>query len=195
MQSRLHSSAKRRTYRRNEHRIVMPLIYLLLAAPCVAILTTRPATVGVAILALILVGLLFLAYRTFTMTVSVSDEDVEVRNVFGTRWFGWDEIVRFDWGTQMGFPIGGVCLIDGRFVRATALTPPLNSGTDRAVPRALAGLNAELERHRGSAPAPLPEPTRNAGPGLGRRPVLRTTLMLLAVALPIIVIVTDNNWW
>ena len=93
---------------------------------------------------LIVVGFVLLAYRTFTMQVSVSDVDVEVRNVFWTRRFGWDEVASFDWGTQMGFPLGGVYLTDGRFIRASALVSPLDAASDKAVPKALAGLNAEL---------------------------------------------------
>jgi hypothetical protein len=60
----------------------------------------------------------------------------------------WSVIERFDWGTWSGFPIGGVYLHDGHFVRAFALNPPFDvkQGADKTIRRALAGLNEELER-------------------------------------------------
>jgi hypothetical protein len=64
-------------------------------------------------------------------------------------WRTW----RIGWGDWWGFPIGGVWLVDGRFVRAFALNPPSERerGQSPGVPRALEGLNAELARMRARA--------------------------------------------
>jgi hypothetical protein len=103
-----------------------------------------------------------LAYLTLRVGVFPSSNGVLVRNVLGSRRIDWDEIDRFDWGRWRKHDTGGVYLKDGEFVRAFALSPPfeLKRGTDRAVPRALAGLNHELDRARSSAPpAPPLEPS------------------------------------
>jgi hypothetical protein len=99
---------------------------------------------------------LVLAYRTFRIGIFPSSEGVLVRNVLRSRRLSWDAVERFDWGDWWGFPIGGIYLQTGEFVRAFALNPPfeLTAGVDKAVPRALAGLNEELAHARavGSAP-------------------------------------------
>jgi len=94
---------------------------------------------------------LMLAYLTFRIGIFPSSEGVLVRNVLRSRRIRWDEIERFDWGTWSGFPIGGVYLRDGRFVRAFALNPPfeLKRGVDKAVPGALAGAERRARTRAG----------------------------------------------
>jgi hypothetical protein len=137
----------------------MPILYIPPVVLFVFVLAKdSPSPWESGALVLCIVGFALLAYRTLTMQVSVTDADVKVRNVFWTRVFGWDEIDRFDWGTQYGFRLGGVYLTDGRFIRASALASPLAAQADKEVPKALAGLTAELARHRQSNDvAPMPE--------------------------------------
>ena len=71
-------------------------------------------------------------------------------------------------GRLVGLPIGGVYLRNGDFVRAFALNPPfeLKKGVNKAVPRALDGLNEELAGARGGGGPSRPEPS-TVGPAEG----------------------------
>jgi Bacterial PH domain len=110
---------------------------------------------------------LVLAYRTFRIGVYTSSDGVLVRNVLRSRRVPWGEIERFDWGTWSGFPIGGVYLRDGRFVRAFALNPPFDTehGADKTVRRALAALNDELARARTAGSSSREPSSDAAAPG------------------------------
>jgi hypothetical protein len=152
----LHKS-ERHVYRRNAHRITIALLWLVPAAFFALLAAAvQPA------FALGCIPWLLLAYRTYRIGVFTSPDDVLVRNVMRSRRIAWSVVERFDWGTWSGFPIGGVYLHDGHFVRAFALNPPFDvkQGADKTVRRALAGLNEELERARAAGTTsaePLPE--------------------------------------
>jgi len=151
---------KRRVYRRNEHRIVLPLLCCGVGAfSLIFAKFVHPAFV------LVWIPCLVLAFLIFRIGVFPSSDGVLVRNVVRSRRLAWDEIDRFDWGRRGNYPVGGVYLKDGEFIPATALSPPfeLKHGTARAVPRALAGLNHELDRARASGP-PTPQARRGAPP-------------------------------
>ncbi len=143
--------SRRKIYRRNETRILLPLPYIPVIVLFIAVLVqTSPTDWWSPLLALGTVILVLLAYRSFTIGVSVSDDDVAVRNIMRTRRISWDEVTRFDYGTQLGFPIGGVYLNSGRFIGATALAVPLLAiaSGDSVVKKALDGLNSELAQQR-----------------------------------------------
>ncbi|MDX6475341.1 MAG: hypothetical protein QOH95_852 [Gaiellaceae bacterium] len=154
-----------RLYRRNTHRLVFTAVYVAgaIAASLPAVLAEAP---GLVIVIVILGALLLvlLAWRTFRIAVLISGDEVVVRNVCRDRRVPLEQVSSFDWGDWWRFPIGGVWLLDGSFVRAFALNPPfeLERGQDKAVPQALARLNAELDRARQAAeedPPALVEPT------------------------------------
>jgi hypothetical protein len=152
----------RRVYRREAHRYILSLLYLAGAA-----LFVVPAVLVHPTFALACIPWLLLAWRTFTIGIYPARDGVVVRNVLRSRRFAWNEIERFDWGDWWGFPIGGVYLRHGGFVRAFALNPPfeLKQGRDKAVPQALEGLNEKLARTRGGRPSRREPPA--AGPERG----------------------------
>lgn len=144
-----------RVYRRDSHRYVFAASYLVVVAGAVVLATAvHPAFAAGA------VPFLLLAWRTLRIGVVTADDGVTVRNVFRDRHIDWEHVSHFDWGSWWGFPTGGVWLDDGRFVRSFALNPPLEArtGQDPAVPKALAGLNAELAAVRGMRDADPPPP-------------------------------------
>lgn len=157
------SAREPRIYRRNVHRITFAATYAGLAAVGVLLaVSVHPA------FALVTPPLLVLTWRTFRVGVVADANGVTVRNVCRDRRFAWARVARFDWGSWWGFPIGGVWLVDGSFVRAWALNPPFETkrGQNPAVPRALAGLNAELAATRDAVPgegAGAPEAPRDEG--------------------------------
>jgi hypothetical protein len=136
---------------------VLAVLYCGAAAIFVAV-----ATVSSPLVALGALPWLLLAWRTFRVGIYPSRDGVVVRNVLRSRRIPWSEISSFNWGRWWGFPIGGAYLLDGGFVRAFALNPPLElkKGTEKAVPRVLDALNEELERARAAG---LASPTTAAG--------------------------------
>ena len=153
-------SPARRVYRRDAHRYVLSLLYLVGAA-----LFLIPASFVHPAWALGCVPFVVLAALTFRIGVFPSVEGVTVRNVFRSRRLAWGEVERFALGDWWGFSIGGAYLRDGRFVRAFALNPPfeLKPGVSKTIPRLLEGLNGELARARaGGSPPPQP----GAGPAV-----------------------------
>jgi hypothetical protein len=143
-----HEKPERRVFRRNVHRVALPLVYLvpIFIFGLFAVTATPILWIGVA-------PCLWLAYRTLRIGVFTSPQGVLVRNVMRSRRLAWPEIDRFDWGDWGGFPTGGAFLEDNSFVWAFALNPPFETvrGQNSAVPNALEGLNRELERARGAA--------------------------------------------
>jgi hypothetical protein len=161
---------ERRVFRRNLHRFVLPLLYLVpsFIFGLFAIQTTPILWIGVAICA-------WLAYRTVRIGVFTSDRGVVVRNVLRSRRLEWAEIARFDWGSSGGFPSGGAYRVDGTFVRAFALNPPFEAvrGQNKAVPKALEGLNRELEQSRAATVSSTRvDPTQQTTPAAGEATAL-----------------------
>ncbi len=94
----------------------------------------------------------WLAYRMLRIGVFADDEGVTVRDVVRrTKRVPWDAIDRFDLMGKRGYDVGVMYLKDGTSITPTALQGPWGKG--KAVPRALAGLNEELARHRTAAPS------------------------------------------
>lgn len=141
-------ASDRRVYRRNEHRLGGPPFVLVFAA-----LFVIPVIFGSSPVYLLgAIPFIWIAYRIFRIGVFVDDSGVTIRDIFSTKaTVPWEKIERFDWGKRRGHDFGGLYLTDGTFVAATALEAPWGSG--KAVPKALAGLNEELARHRMTPPA------------------------------------------